>query len=57
MEGTGYEYCNCDFGCGCNFGGFPNSDDGSFRALVGVKVAAENSNWIWYHFDWSNTAS
>ena len=38
MEGTGYEFCNCDFGCGCNFGGFPNSDDGSCRALVGVKI-------------------
>ena len=25
MRGTGYEFCNCDFGCGCNFGGFPNS--------------------------------
>ena len=23
MRGTGYEFCNCDFGCGCNFGGFP----------------------------------
>ena len=38
MEGTGYEFCNCDFGCGCNFGGFPNSDDGSYRALVGVEI-------------------
>ena len=38
MTGTGYEFCNCDFGCGCNFGGFPNSPDGSCRALVGVKI-------------------
>jgi hypothetical protein len=38
MAGTGYEFCNCDFGCGCNFGGFPNSKDGSCRALVGVHV-------------------
>ena len=38
MKGTGYEFCNCDHGCGCNFGGFPNSDDGSCRALVGVKI-------------------
>jgi hypothetical protein len=40
MRGTGYEFCNCDYGCGCNFGGFPNSKDGSCRALVGVHVAS-----------------
>lgn len=39
MRGTGYEFCNCDFGCGCNFGGFPNSKDGSCRALVGLHIA------------------
>jgi hypothetical protein len=39
LRGTGYEFCNCDFGCGCNFGGFPNSKDGSCRALVGVHIA------------------
>ena len=38
LHGQGYEFCNCDFGCGCNFVGFPNSDDGSCRALVGVHV-------------------
>lgn len=38
MKGRGYEFCNCDFGCGCNFGGFPNSDDGSCRALVGLHI-------------------
>ena len=38
LNGEGYEFCNCDFGCGCNFGGFPNSKDGSCRALVGVDV-------------------
>jgi len=38
LRGHGYEYCNCDFGCGCNFGGFPNSKDGSCRALVGVQI-------------------
>jgi hypothetical protein len=38
MSGTGYEFCNCDFGCGCNFGGFPNSKDGSCRALVGMRI-------------------
>ena len=38
LKGTGYEFCNCDFGCGCNFGGFPNSKDGSCRAFVGLTV-------------------
>ena len=38
MRGHGYEFCNCDFGCGCNFGGFPNSKDGSCRALVGCHI-------------------
>jgi hypothetical protein len=38
MLGRGYEFCNCDFGCGCNFGGFPNSKDGSCRALVGLDI-------------------
>jgi hypothetical protein len=38
MRGTGYEFCNCDFGCGCNFGGFPNSKDGSCHALVGLHI-------------------
>ncbi len=40
LRGTGYEFCNCDFGCGCNFGGFPNSKDGSCRALVGMDITA-----------------
>ena len=38
LKGTGYEFCNCDFGCGCNFAGFPNSADGSCRALVGMHI-------------------
>ena len=38
LRGRGYEFCNCDFGCGCNFGGFPNSKDGSCRALVGMEI-------------------
>lgn len=40
LKGQGYEFCNCDFGCGCNFGGFPNSTDGSCRALVGVHISS-----------------
>jgi hypothetical protein len=39
LRGTGYEFCNCDFGCGCNFAGLPNSKDGSCRALVGLDIA------------------
>ena len=38
MTGRGFEFCNCDFGCGCNFGGFPNTKDGSCRALVGLEI-------------------
>jgi len=39
LRGKGYEFCNCDFGCGCNFAGFPNSKDGSCRAFVGMDIA------------------
>lgn len=46
MRGTGYEFCNCDFGCGCNFGGFPNSDDGSCRAMVGMVIAEGQSGSV-----------
>ena len=38
LQGEGYEFCNCAFGCGCNFAGFPNSKDGSCRALVGMHI-------------------
>lgn len=34
LSGTGYEYCNCNPGCTCNFSGFPSSSDGSCKALV-----------------------
>jgi hypothetical protein len=40
LRGTGYEFCNCDFGCGCNFGGFPNSKDGSCQAMVGMHITS-----------------
>jgi hypothetical protein len=46
MHGQGYEFCNCDFGCGCNFGGFPNSEDGSCRALVGLSIAGGSCNGV-----------
>jgi len=38
LRGRGYEFCNCDFGCGCNFGGFLYSRDGSGRALIGLDI-------------------
>ena len=38
LKGKGYEFCNCDFGCGCNFGGVPNSKDGSCQAFVGSDI-------------------
>jgi len=40
LKGRGYEYCNCSFGCGCNFGGFPSSPDGSCRAFVGMDIVS-----------------
>ena len=46
LQGRGYEFCNCDFGCGCNFAGFPNSKDGSCRALVGFDIAQGSSGGV-----------
>ena len=40
LTGQGYEFCNCAPGCGCNFGGFPTSPDGSCRAVVGNVIAS-----------------
>jgi hypothetical protein len=34
LKGKGYEYCNCNPGCTCNFSGLPSSSDGSCKALV-----------------------
>ena len=34
LTGVGYEYCNCQPGCTCNFSGFPTSADNSCKALV-----------------------
>ena len=38
LEGEGYEFCNCQPGCTCNFSGFPSSSDGSCQAAVGTRV-------------------
>jgi hypothetical protein len=34
IKGLGYEFCNCNPGCSCNFSGLPTSADGSCKALV-----------------------
>ena len=36
IKGVFLETCNCDSGCNCNFGGFP--DHGSCEALIGLKI-------------------
>ena len=38
LKGTGYEFCNCQPGCTCNFSGFPTSSDGSCKAAVGHRI-------------------
>ena len=40
IKGVFLETCNCDSGCNCNFGGFP--DHGSCEALVGIKIDEGN---------------
>jgi hypothetical protein len=34
IQATYLEFCNCDPGCGCNFRGFPNSEEGNCEAFV-----------------------
>lgn len=38
MKGVGYEFCNCQPGCTCNFSGFPTSPDGSCKAAVANRI-------------------
>jgi hypothetical protein len=38
LRGRGYEFCNCDPGCTCNFTGEPNSRDGSCKTAIGFHV-------------------
>lgn len=38
LTGKGYEFCNCQPGCTCNFSGFPTSQDGSCKAAVGTHI-------------------
>jgi hypothetical protein len=38
LKGKGYEFCNCQPGCTCNFSGFPTSPDGSCKAAVATHI-------------------
>lgn len=38
LAGKGYEFCNCQPGCTCNFSGLPTSGDGSCKAAVGTHI-------------------
>ena len=38
LRGKGYEFCNCQPGCTCNFSGFPTSADGSCKAAVATQI-------------------
>ena len=38
LHGTGFEFCNCQPGCTCNFSGFPTSTDGSCKAAVLTRI-------------------
>jgi len=42
LKGTGYEFCNCQPGCTCNFNGFPTSPDGSCKAAVANRITEGN---------------
>lgn len=38
------ESCNCSHGCGCQFGGFPDSENGGCEAILGFKVIKGHFN-------------
>ena len=40
LQGNWLETCNCEAGCNCNFGGFP--DHGSCQAIIGIAVSEGN---------------
>ncbi|HUF34081.1 MAG TPA: DUF1326 domain-containing protein [Acidimicrobiales bacterium] len=46
LKGKGYEFCNCQPGCTCNFSGFPTSADGSCKAAVATRVSEGNCGEI-----------
>ncbi len=38
LRGTANGYCNCDYGCPCQFMGRPSSSDGSCRAVQFIQI-------------------
>jgi len=38
------ECCNCSHGCGCQFGGFPDTEDGNCEALLGFSIIKGHLN-------------
>lgn len=38
------ECCNCSHGCGCQFGGYPDSEDGSCQAILGFLIISGQFN-------------
>ncbi len=38
LKGTGIGYCNCDYGCPCQFMGRPSSSDGSCKAVQFIQI-------------------
>ena len=46
LRGKGYEFCNCQPGCTCNFSGFPTSPDGSCRAAVATRIVEGNCGGV-----------
>jgi len=40
LKGKGFEFCNCQPGCTCNFSGFPTSPDGSCKAAVATRITS-----------------
>jgi hypothetical protein len=42
IQGTHLELCNCDPGCGCNFRGFPNSEEGNCEAFLATRIEEGN---------------
>jgi hypothetical protein len=46
LAGTYLETCNCDPGCGCNFRGFPNSEEGNCEAFVAHVIDEGSSDGV-----------
>jgi hypothetical protein len=40
------ESCSCSHGCGCQFGGFPDTSDGSCQALLGFSIIKGDFNGL-----------